>query len=503
MAASSRSPQSLAEWSRAYMPAYFPIGPSAFHRWLVGELTTLHDRRGTRMNVLAPRGAAKSTWSSFAYPLYCAVHGIEPYIVLTSDTGAQAKLYMDSIRSELETNELLQRDYPDVVGAGSTWREDRIRLRNGVVIEALGTGTKLRGRKNRSHRPSLVVVDDPQNTEHILSPLQRERSWDWMMKDVCNAGSPATNIVVLGTALHREAIVMKLRTTPGWRSKLWQSILSWPDRMDLWHEWEEIYRNYDLGDDEREAQSRGFYEQRRALMDAGAEVLWPEREPLYALMGLLTAIGRAAFGSEKQNDPVNPEACEWPAEYFDGPGFWFDEWPAQLAIKTMALDPSKGRDARRGDYSAYVMYGRDAKGVEYVEADLKRRDTARIVADGVEHVRLFRPEGFAIETNVFQELLLPEFQRAGLTQKVDLPIYGLVNTVNKEVRIRRNGPYLSQRRIRFKRRSAGTELLVQQLRDFPVADHDDGPDALEMARRLAIDLFNGRQAGQRQQRAST
>jgi len=32
--------------------------------------------------------------------------------------------------------------------------------------------------------------------------------------------------------------------------------------------------------------------------------------------------------------------------------------------------------------------------------------------------------------------------------------------------------------------TAGTRLLVSQLRDFPHADHDDGPDALEMAIRL-------------------
>ena len=49
---------------------------------------------------------------------------------------------------------------------------------------------------------------------------------------------------------------------------------------------------------------------------------------------------------------------------------------------------------------------------------------------------------------------------------------------------------LSERRIRFKRNSPGTRLLVEQLKQFPTADHDDGPDALEMARRLAIELHN-------------
>jgi len=32
-------------------------------------------------------------------------------------------------------------------------------------------------------------------------------------------------------------------------------------------------------------------------------------------------------------------------------------------------------------------------------------------------------------------------------------------------------------------------LLVEQMRDFPNADHDDGPDALEMAQRLASKLL--------------
>ena len=114
------------------------------------------------------------------------------------------------------------------------------------------------------------------------------------------------------------------------------------------------------------------------------------------------------------------------------------------------------------------------------------------MADGVEHVRLFKPEGFAIETNQFQELLCAEFQRVGLHERVHLPMYGLNNMTNKQVRIRRLGPYLAQRKLRFKSRSPATALLIQQMKDFPVGDHDDGPDALEMALRLMIELWNGR-----------
>jgi hypothetical protein len=121
-------------------------------------------------------------------------------------------------------------------------------------------------------------------------------------------------------------------------------------------------------------------------MEAGAEVLWPEQESLYSLMCLRATIGPAAFASEKQGDPVNPEQCEWDASYFDYPGFWFDTWPSGIVLRTLGLDPSKGKDAQHGDYSAFVKLGMDKDLVLYVEADLQRRPTPQIVADGVELV---------------------------------------------------------------------------------------------------------------------
>jgi predicted phage terminase large subunit-like protein len=70
---------------------------------------------------------------------------------------------------------------------------------------------------------------------------------------------------------------------------------------------------------------------------------------------------------------------------------------------------------------------------------------------------------------------------------VAIPIYYITNTVNKIVRIRTLTPLLAQHRLKFKRDSRGTRLLVEQLRDFPNGDHDDGPDALEMALRLTAE----------------
>ena len=104
-------------------------------------------------------------------------------------------------------------------------------------------------------------------------------------------------------------------------------------------------------------------------MDKGAVLLWPEQEDLYTLMCMAES-GTTAFDREKQSTPVNPELCEWPESYF-GDWVWFDDWPAELQLRTLVLDPSKGNDARRGDYSAFVMLEVAHNGLLYIEADLR------------------------------------------------------------------------------------------------------------------------------------
>ncbi len=130
----------------------------------------------------------------------------------------------------------------------------------------------------------------------------------------------------------------------------------------------------------------------------------------------------------------------------------------------------------------------------YVEADLARRPTPQMVADGAEWFRRFRPDVFGVEANQFQDLLAGEFEaefrRQGILAARPLPIE---NHAPKQVRIRRLGPYLRlapaavhapavPARGSWSSSSASSRL----------ADHDDGPDALEMAVRLAEEFVRSR-----------
>ena len=81
---------------------------------------------------------------------------------------------------------------------------------------------------------------------------------------------------------------------------------------------------------------------------------WPEEEDLYTLMKMRVEEGRTAFEREKQSSPIDPERCEWPEDYF-AEHIWFYQWPEDLQLKTIALDPSKGSDSRHGAQNDVLM----------------------------------------------------------------------------------------------------------------------------------------------------
>lgn len=185
-----------------------------------------------------------------------------------------------------------------------------------------------------------------------------------------------------------------------------------------------------------------------------------------------------------------PETGEFPFTWFDGK--WFERWPRDLIVKTMALDPSKGRSDKTGDYQALIKLAISRDDLLYVQARLRRQPIAQMVADSVDEYRRFQPYAFGLEGNAWQDLLQPDFAEEFKTQGMVAPeVWLLNNQVNKDVRIRRLGGYLAHDRVRFKSDCPDTQLLIDQLLDFPAGQHDDGPDALEMAIRLAEQITSG------------
>ncbi|MFH1071172.1 MAG: phage terminase large subunit [Candidatus Glassbacteria bacterium] len=194
-------------------------------------------------------------------------------------------------------------------------------------------------------------------------------------------------------------------------------------------------------------------------------------------MKLRVAEGPASFDSEIQNEPVNPTDCLFQPEWFR----WFDEEELELEslVTAAAVDPSLGGKNRHDDPSAIVCVGRDPNGALYVlDADISRRSPDRIIEDTLELYLRRRPALLGVESVQFQEFFREVLEREAASRGVYPPVRPIRQYRDKTLRIQRLQPLVKSGRLRFQKKH---RELFDQLRFFPRAGHDDGPDALEMA----------------------
>lgn len=493
-----RAAQDLGYFGTVYLPHYFTRRAPAFHRRLdmmwcrrvmknidpLVECEKILAAKGTRSAVAAPRGHAKSTVMSLKNVLHAALYGYKKYILLISDTESQAVSFLEAIKYELETNEAILRDFGDM--AAKPWKTASILLANGCRIDAVGSGQKLRGRRNYERRPDLILCDDIENDEGVRTTEQRRKTADWFWKAVCKSGDSYTDIVVIGTILHHDSLLAGLLENPGFFSLKYQAVLA-EAPSPLWGEWEKKFT--DLADTNREKTAAAFFRAHRKEMLQGSRVLWKEKLSYYDLRVMRLTEGESAFNSEMQNQPIDPGACLFSSQ-------WFRFYqPQEVDFRAPRFrfygycDPSLGRTAS-SDYSAIITLAADAEsGLCYVwDADIDRRHPDKIIADILDKERLLRRETgrgytlFGAETNQFQWFLKEQLARESARQGLYLPIQGVRATEDKGLRIGSLQPDVKNGYIRFR---ADQTLLLHQLSQFPLGAHDDGPDALEGARTLA------------------
>jgi predicted phage terminase large subunit-like protein len=82
-----------------------------------------------------------------------------------------------------------------------------------------------------------------------------------------------------------------------------------------------------------------------------------------------------------------------------------------------------------------------------------------------------------VETVQFQEFLKTELVKRSAAQGVPVPARGVQPIADKLLRIESLQPHVANGLIRL---HPSQVTLIEQLRHFPKADHDDGPDALHM-----------------------
>lgn len=431
---------------KTYLPHYFSCKFAPFHYELVGLLEDRPTGGAVKPVICAaPREFAKTTVTSFGYVLQQTVFALRHFVMLISDTQDLASDLASYAYLELCYNERIIQDFGKLVMENIN-AEDFTTL-NDVRIKSRGRGQRVRGLKHKQFRPDLIVLDDLENEESAGNRDRVKSLLKWITGSIYPAiDQQKGNLFIIGTLLSK-------------KSALHTMVFS---NEEPWNRWE-----------------RRVY---RAIHDGDS--LWPDKFPLSTLERQKELMGTTAFNREKLNLPEDEDAVfrlEWLREYKTLPdnliiGGWFD--------------PSIEHKAH-SDYKAVVTVGMDLATMTFYVLDvlLKRISVEQAIHYVYENARDYPYMVFGIETNLFQKLLIKEFEEAGRLYQRILPIRGVDNFLTKEIRISGISPLVERGQILFDFSQGDQALLKEQLLYFPDKSvHDDGPDALEGVIRLLREL---------------
>lgn len=472
-------------FKRTYFPHYVKSANSVLHDYLDARLPQMVAApTGQRDVIAAPRGEAKSTLVAKLFVLWCVITERKHYACIVMDAFEQAAEQIESIKAELEANPRLAMDFPQATGAGRVWRAGLCITANNRKIEGFGAGKRIRGRSHGPHRVDLVVCDDIENDENTAQVAQRDKLERYVTKAILSLGAAddSMDVILIGTILHYDSVLSRFLRNPLWRRKVFKAIITWPSRMDLWDRFEELLLNSGDDPDVNEAAARQFYARHQAEMDQGAVTSWPAVRPLVQLMIKRARDGHDAFDSEQQNDPVSGDD----APFANCIQFWVNRLASWLFFG--AVDPSLGKKKLSNDPSAILVGGfnRETGVLNVVEALIRRRVPDKIVQDIIAQQREYHCLLWMVEIVQFQQMLQDLLLKEAIKAGVPMPARGITPHTDKDLRIESLQPYLKNGQILL---HPSQSTLIGQLKHWPKADHDDGPDCLEMLWKAATAGF--------------
>ena len=330
-------------FNRTYFPARFELPFGEPHR-LAMRTMALCSEEGGQFAFAMARGSGKTTLAECEV-IRALVYGLRRYIAFIAATDGMAAVCVESILRELETNDALYADFPEVCHPIRSLERVNQRAKgqtldglstylelsgghlvlptvpnspgSGGLVQGYGLTGAIRGLKHLTPdgtilRPDLVVIDDAQTRDSAKSPMQTDDRERTILADVLGLAGPRTKMaaVFLCTPIFPNDLTERFISRerhPDWQGVRTRMVERMPSRMDLWDEYSEVRReSLRAGDGGKRATE--FYRANRAAMDGGCTLSWPERVKSGDLSGVQSALNLyyaapTAFASEYQCEP--------------------------------------------------------------------------------------------------------------------------------------------------------------------------------------------------------
>jgi predicted phage terminase large subunit-like protein len=392
---------------------------------------------------IAPRECGKSTWIFLILPLWAAAHGHVKFIAAFSDAASQAETHLLTFKNELETNDYLKEDYPELCTpkvvsstgrslASNAWR---IIQANDFIFDANGIDTNSLGKKVFGQRPDLIILDDIEKGEKNYSEYQAGQQLNTVFDDIAPMNIYARMIIVGTTTMPNSIMDQFRKYAEGQRGKE----LEWITDQNV-----KVH----------------YYPAIMTANDGSERSVWPEKWPMEWLQ---SQRHMRDFAKNYMNRPVNVDGNFWTYEDV------IIEDMEEYGNTIISIDPAVTKN-KISDYTGIAVLSRGDNGQIYVREAIQLKVSPSELSDRIANmVEIYDPGVIYVETNQGGDLWKDVFK------SIPVRYRSIKQSVSKQVRAGKALNYYQQGKVRH---TAHFPALEEQMWSFPKTPHDDVLDAV-------------------------
>lgn len=431
------------------------------------EMWDLCTSKNRFVAISAPRAHAKSTAISLSYVLANVLFRSRRFVLLVSDTEAQAAMFLGQITQELQENQdiielfnLKKNEKGEVSFVKDSSTDIIVSFADGIQFRIIAKGSeqKLRGMLWDGSRPDLIVCDDLENEEAVMNKERREKFKRWVYGALIPCRSQNGIIRIVGTVLHMDSFLENLMPVDTDKYTVHEELKTYSTRSST--QWKTV---------KYKAHNQDF-----------SQLLWPERRTAnefrlirqdYIDRGLADV-----YSQEYLNIPIDESNTFFKKNDFVSR----KEEDKKKALNYYIAGDFAISESEKADYTVLIVGGMDENGILHIINVIRERmDGLEIVDTLMALQRLYDPIAFGIEDMQVSKAIGPFLNRAMIERNTFLNIIPLKpHKADKKTRAKSIQARMRAGAVRFDKGAEWYQTLEDELMRFPRDKHDDQVDSM-------------------------
>ena len=415
----------------------------------------------------APRGHAKSTSISLSYVLACVLFRERRFVLLVSDTEAQAAMFLGQIKQELSDNQdiielfgLKKNEKGEVKFEKDSETDIIVEFVDGQKFRIIAKGSeqKLRGMLWNGARPDLIVCDDIENDEVVMNKERREKFKRWVYGALLPCRSQNGVFRIVGTILHMDSFLEGLMPKENDRQTVHEELKTYSTRRAT--QWKSVKYKAHNGD--------------------FTVVLWPERRTGQEFREIRQDYIDRGLADVYSQEYLNIPIDESNTFFKKGDFLSLREEDKKKKVNYYIAGDFAISEKERADYTVLVIGGMDEDGILQIRNVIRgRMDGLEIVDTMLALQRVYEPLAFGIEDTQITKAVGPFLNRAMVEQNTYLSVMPLKpHRSDKQTRARSIQARMRAGAVKFDKSADWYQTLEDEMMRLPRDKHDDQVDSM-------------------------